>query len=73
VGVLALTPAGPVRVDVAYNPSPARQYPLLMRDAEGGYRLIGNVTYDPYTYDDPDAWTRFRRRLQLQLSMGTPF
>lgn len=73
VGVLALTPAGPIRVDVAYDPSPVRTYPLLVRSADGGYRLLGLVPYDPFGYDDPDAWTRFRRRLQFQLSMGTPF
>jgi hypothetical protein len=73
VGVLALTPAGPIRVDVAYDPSPVRDYPLLVRDANGGYRLVGTAAYDPFRYDDPDAWTEFRRRLQLQLSMGTPF
>jgi translocation and assembly module TamA len=73
VGVLALTPAGPIRVDVAYNPSPVRTYPLLVRSADGGYRLLGLVPYDPYGHDAPDAWTRFRRRLQFQLSMGAPF
>lgn len=73
VGVLALTPAGPIRVDLAWNPSPARRYPVLVRNPDGSYRVAGNALYDPYKYDDPDAWTRFRRRLQLQLSMGAPF
>lgn len=73
VGVLALTPAGPIRVDVAYDPSPARRYPVLVRESDGGYRLAGAALYDPYEYDDPGAWREFRRRLQLQLSMGTPF
>jgi outer membrane protein assembly factor BamA len=73
VGGLALTPAGPIRLDVAYNPSPVRTYPLLVRGADGGYRLLGLLPYDPFAYDDPDAWTRFRRRLRFQLSMGTPF
>lgn len=73
IGVLALTPAGPIRVDVAYNPSPVRTYPLLVRGSDGGYRLLGVVPYDPFGYDDPGAWTRFRRRLQFQLSMGAPF
>jgi translocation and assembly module TamA len=73
VGVLALTPAGPIRVDVAYDPSPARRYPVLVRETGGDYRLAGTALYDPYEYDAPSAWTGFRRRLQLQLSMGTPF
>ncbi|HEX2079391.1 MAG TPA: POTRA domain-containing protein [Longimicrobium sp.] len=73
IGVLALTPAGPIRVDLAYNPSPARDYPLLARNADGTYLLLGTARYDPYTFDGADGWTEFRRRLQLQLSMGTPF
>lgn len=73
VGVLALTPAGPIRLDLAYNRSPVRTYPLLARGANGGYRLLRQVPYDAFGYDDPDAWTRFRRRLQFQLSMGTAF
>lgn len=73
VGVLVLTPVGPIRVDLAYTPSPARDYPLLARTAGGTYRLLGTARYDPYTFDGADGWTEFRRRLQLQLSMGTPF
>jgi hypothetical protein len=74
VGLLALSPLGPLRLDVAYNPSPARRYPVLLRDdGADGYRFAGFAVYDPFTYDDPDAWTQFRRRLQFQISSGAPF
>lgn len=72
VGVLAITPAGPIRVDLAYNPSRPGEYPLLIRDPDGRYRSLGTAEYNPFS-EDGGAWTRFRRRLQLQLSMGTPF
>jgi outer membrane protein assembly factor BamA len=74
IGILALSPLGPLRLDVAYNPSPARRYPVLVRDdGADGYRFAGFALYDPFTYDDPDAWTQLRRRLQFQISSGAPF
>lgn len=58
LGIGVVTPFAPVRVDVAYNPSPARSYPLLARDPGGnGYVPLGNVVYEP------------PRRLQLQFSV----
>lgn len=74
VGVLALSPLGPLRLDVAYDPSPARRDPVLVWDeAADGYRFAGFATYDPFAFDDADGWTRFRRRIQLQISSGAPF
>lgn len=58
LGIGIVTPFAPVRVDVAYNPSPARSYPLLARDPAGnGYIPLGNVLYEP------------ERRFQLQFSV----
>jgi hypothetical protein len=74
IGALALTPLGPVRIDVAYDPSPARRYPLLTRDLQGVNVVpLGEVVYDPFAHDHPGLWSGFRRRLQLQLSMQQPF
>lgn len=74
IGILAMSPVGPVRLDLAYNPSSARRYPVLVRDEEtDAYRFAGFAVYDPFGYDDPDAWTEFRRRIQLQISTGAPF
>jgi translocation and assembly module TamA len=74
IGVLAVTAVGPVRVDVAYNPSPARTYPLFARDPDGdGYLYLGNVVYDPFGHDGAGGWKEFGRRLQLQLTLGQVF
>jgi len=71
VGVLAITPAGPVRIDVAYNSTPARSYPLLSRDPDGDdFLYLGNVRYDPFGREGgSELW----RRLQLQLTVGQVF
>ena len=34
---------------------------------------LGVYLYDPFTYDDPSAFTEFWRRLQLQLAIGEAF
>lgn len=74
IGILALSPLGPLRLDVAYNPSPARRYPVVVRnEATDEYRFAGFATYDPFAFDDPDGWTEFRRRIQFQISGGAPF
>lgn len=65
LGILAITPAGPIRLDVAYDPSPAREYPLLRAVEGGGYELLRFVRWDPYE--------GFRDRLRLQIGMGLPF
>ncbi|CAN5752022.1 hypothetical protein BH23GEM6_BH23GEM6_13060 [soil metagenome] len=73
-GVLALTPIGPLRIDLAYDTSPPRVYPLFMRDSEAVDEvLLGLVAYDPYNFDRPTVFEKMRRRLQLQLSMQQPF
>jgi hypothetical protein len=73
VGALVVSPFGPIRVDLAYDPSPARVYPLLTRDEDGSQLHLGRVLHDPAGFDDASGWRAFRRRLQLQLSMGQPF
>jgi outer membrane protein assembly factor BamA len=73
VGLRLLRPA-PFRVDLALDTSPARRYPLLGRSADGaGYVELGEVVYDPFGRGDPDGWTEFRRRVQVQLSSGFTF
>jgi hypothetical protein len=74
VGLLALTPIGPIRVDFAYDPSPPRTYPLLTRDAPGDDQIyLGEVVFDPINAGGPTALQKLRRRIQLQLSMRQPF
>lgn len=72
IGIGVVTPVAPVRVDVAYNPSPVRSYPLLARDPAGdGYVPLGSVVYDPF--GGGEGWARFRRRLQVQFSVTPGF
>ncbi len=67
IGARLLRPF-PFRLDLAYDPSPARRYPLLLREDDGaGYVPLGEVVYDPY------EGRGFRRRLRVQLSAGTTF
>ncbi len=73
-GVLALTPLGPFRFDLAYNPSPRRRYPLFSRDEATGAQVhLGDVFFDPFNVGNPTALQKMLRRLQLQLSMRQPF
>jgi outer membrane translocation and assembly module TamA len=72
LGVQVVTSFGPVRVDAAYDPSSPRRYPLLAPDPAGsGYIVLGNAVYDPY--GGVTGFTAFRRRIQLQLTMGSTF
>lgn len=74
VGLLAITPVGPLRLDLAYDPSPARRYALLTRDEQGVDQVyLGEVLFDPYGFGEPDRWQELRRRVQIQLSMQQPF
>lgn len=71
VGVLALTFLGPVRVDLAYNPSPVRSYPLVTRDSvTDDFIFLGEVPYDPYGGNGGDQPLH---RWQFQISLGLPF
>jgi hypothetical protein len=73
LGALVVSPFGPIRVDLAYNPEPVRRYPLLTRDEAGDQLVLGTVALDRFGFGEPSPWREFRRRLQLQLSMGHPF
>jgi hypothetical protein len=65
VGLLGATPLGPLRVDVAYDPSAARELPVLRAREDGGWDVVGRASYDPYR--------GLRDRLRLQVGMGLPF
>lgn len=74
LGVRIFTGMGPIRLDVGYDPSGSRRYPLLVRDPLTDQLIfLGNVTYNPFTFDHPGWLTEFWRRLQLQVAIGQPF
>lgn len=74
IGLRFFTAMGPIRLDVGYDPSGTRSYPLLVRDpATDELVFLGEVRYNPFTFDDPGWFTEFWRRLQFQLAVGQPF
>jgi hypothetical protein len=74
VGMLVLSPLGSVRIDLGYDPSPPRRYPLLTRREGGEERIhLGSAHYDPYTFDDPPGVRELRWRIRFHLSMGQLF
>jgi hypothetical protein len=42
-------------------------------DGEGGLAFLGEVTWDPYTFDDPSTLREVWRRLRVGVAMGQPF
>jgi outer membrane protein insertion porin family/translocation and assembly module TamA len=74
VGVRIFTGMGPIRLDVGYAPSGSKRYPLLVRDpVTDELVFLGDVVYNPFTFDNPSGLTEFWRRLQLQVAIGQPF
>jgi translocation and assembly module TamA len=73
IGILAPTPLGPLRLDLAYDTRPARTLPLLAPGPEGDWLDLGDVVYDPYGFEAPGGGRRLVRRLRVQLLMGNPF
>ncbi|HEX9108748.1 MAG TPA: BamA/TamA family outer membrane protein [Longimicrobiales bacterium] len=73
VGIRFATPAGPLRLDVGYDPTRTIHYPLLAQRPDGTFLNLGEATYDPYRQGSGSGFTRFRRHLQLQFSLGQPF
>jgi outer membrane protein insertion porin family/translocation and assembly module TamA len=74
IGVRILTGMGPIRLDVGYDPSGTQRYPLLVRDPlTDELVFLGDVSFNPFTFDHPSGLTEFWRRLQLQVAIGQPF
>lgn len=73
-GVRFLSPVGPLRLDVGYNPTGAESLPVVVSLANGSLvELPDPVLYDPFGYDDPSLLTRVWRRLQFHISIGEAF
>jgi outer membrane protein insertion porin family/translocation and assembly module TamA len=72
IGIRVVTDLGPIRVDLGYDPSGARVYPLFLQE-DGTLTRLGDVTFDPYTFDQPSFLRETYRRLQLQMSIGQAF
>ena len=73
-GLRWLTPVGPLRLDIGYNPSGPTPLPVVVSLENGSLVALPDlVTYDPFTYDDPGFLKQFWRRLQIHISIGEAF
>jgi outer membrane protein insertion porin family/translocation and assembly module TamA len=74
VGLRYLSPVGPLRLDIGYNPSRAAQLPVVVSLQDGQLlELDSPVRFDPFNFDDPSGATEFLRRLQFHFSIGEAF
>jgi outer membrane protein assembly factor BamA len=73
IGLRVIGDLGPIRIDLGYDPSGRKQYPLFLQEANGDVRFLRNAIYDPYTYDRPGFFTELVRRFQIHLAVGQPF
>ena len=74
IGIRYVTPVGPFRLDVGYNPSSATLLPVVATLPNGDIiELDDSVLYDPFTYDNPSLLTQFWRRLRFHFSIGEAF
>ena len=73
VGVRLMANVGAIRIDLAFDPRGARALPLRSAIADGEIVDLGDVRYDPYTYDDPGLLREVLRRLQLHVAIGQAF
>lgn len=73
-GIRFLSPVGPLRFDVGYNPTGAELLPVVVSLPNGSLvQLPDPVLYDPFGFDDPSFLTEFWRRLQFHISIGEAF
>lgn len=73
-GLRVVTPVGPLRLDIGYNPSGPTPLPVVVSLDDGSLIELPNpVLYDPFTYDNPSFITQFLRRLQIHISIGEAF
>ena len=73
-GLRYFSPIGPIRLDIAYNPSQSTLLPVVAVLEDGSIQEVDvPYLYDPFTFDNPSAFTEFWRRLQLQLAIGEAF
>lgn len=74
LGVRILTGLGLFRVDVAYDPSGPRRFPLVTSGRDGrGFVRLGSVTYRPFEIGQPGFVGELWRRLHIQVGLGQPF
>ncbi len=73
-GLRFVSPIGPIRLDVGYNPSGVTQLPVIVSLDNGTLIALNDpVVFDPFRFDDPSLLREVLRRLQLHISIGEAF
>ena len=74
VGLRFNSPIGPLRIDVAYNPSGAEMLPVAFSLPNGTLATLSDaVSYDLFAFDDPPFGRELLRRLQFHVAIGEAF
>lgn len=73
IGVRLVANIGAIRIDLAFDPRGSRTLPLHSALASGEIEDLGDVRYDPFTYDDPGFLREAWRRMQLHFAVGQAF
>jgi len=73
-GIRLMTPVGPLRLDLGYNPTGPTPLPVVVSLENGSLvELRDQVVFDRFTYDQPSFLKEFWRRLQIHFSIGEAF
>jgi outer membrane protein assembly factor BamA len=72
IGLRVISEVGPIRLDIGYDASGGRRYPLFLQE-NGELLRLGDVQYNPFRFGNPDRLEQTLRRLQLHLSIGQAF
>ncbi len=73
-GIRFVSPIGPLRLDVGYDPTGPTELPVVVSLENGRLlELRDPVVFDPFGYDSPSLLREVLRRLQIHFSIGEAF
>lgn len=73
-GIRFISPIGPIRLDLGYNPTGTMNLPVIISLENGTLvQLDQPVSFDPFEFDNPSSFRKILRRFQLHISIGEAF
>ena len=73
-GIRFISPIGPIRLDLGYNPTGTMKLPVIISLENGTLvQLDEPVSFDPFEFDNPSSFREILRRFQLHISIGEAF
>ncbi len=73
-GLRFMSPVGPLRLDLGYDPTGAVSLPVVVSLENGSLvELRDRVMFDPFTFDRPSLLREILRRFQIHFSIGEAF